>query len=794
VAAALLAVLLVGTASVASASAAEDTTMQEPWSATDEASETEEMEGGTPGTSGVVPPDDSQDPESGPPGEGAVAPETGETESGGPSALDEAPEASIGAGTKGQAEVPEPMAAPAQVPSDETQSGATIVVHVGGDRTGPAAVSSLAGVELALHDAASGAPIATDWSVAVSDDAGQAVFDVPGDATGVAYLVKRTGAPAGWYSEDVVRTGGSGAGVATAYTATTPAIEPGGTYESGSDFMVYPDHGASAIASGGVWQVSRTNPSVPPQCGLDVALVSDLSGSVSDSLSELKTAAKDMVGALAGTPSAVGLYTFAATTGAAVAKTPVTTSANVSMLQEAIDGYAAGGATNWEDGIGQVDGSQYDVVMVLTDGNPTVDSTGGPGSNTFFRQLERGVFAANAVKASGAAVVAFGVGSGVSGAVNAYNLRAISGTTAGVDYFQTEDYASAGEMLVELATASCRGTVSVVKEVVDGDQATAAGGWDITLTPGAGLTGEPVTLTTAADTGAVNFPLAFAPGALSGQVTIAETPQAGYAHLPNEDGSNAVCAVDGEPLPVTNVAVDDTGAFTVPVHAQQSVTCTVRNRVVHDPTWTLAKSSDPVTGSQVETGSEITYTLRADNTGSIDVSDAVVTDDLSGVLAHADLIGQLPSGATLDGTTLTWHVPMVKTGEHAVLTYTVRVHDDAHDKVLRNVATPGGPGTCPDGECSTEHTTPPIEVPPTPGPTPTPTPAPGPGPGGTTPPAGTAPVERPSPLTGAQTGTARPASLATTGDRLAPLALAALVTLAAGAALVIARRVHRTKD
>ena len=66
-------------------------------------------------------------------------------------------------------------------------------------------------------------------------------------------------------------------------------------------------------ASGGIWQNSRVNPVAPTKCGLNVALVLDVSGSVSGSLPALKTAATTFINSLVGTPSSLALFTFAAT-------------------------------------------------------------------------------------------------------------------------------------------------------------------------------------------------------------------------------------------------------------------------------------------------------------------------------------------------------------------------------------------------------------------------------------------------------------------------------------------------
>ncbi len=111
------------------------------------------------------------------------------------------------------------------------------------------------------------------------------------------------------------------------------------------------------------------------------------------------------------------------------------------------------------------------------------------------------------------------------------------------------------------------------------------------------------------------------------------------------------------------------------------------------PGWVLSKTSDPVSGSTVEPGSSITYTLEATNTSQAVVTGAVATDDLSDVLDNATL-DAVPSGATLSGTTLTWAIPTLMPGASEQLSYTVTVNDDATNQTLHNVVTPGTGGNC----------------------------------------------------------------------------------------------------
>ncbi|WP_182141262.1 isopeptide-forming domain-containing fimbrial protein [Schaalia sp. JY-X169] len=135
------------------------------------------------------------------------------------------------------------------------------------------------------------------------------------------------------------------------------------------------------------------------------------------------------------------------------------------------------------------------------------------------------------------------------------------------------------------------------------------------------------------------------------------------------------------------------------------------------PEWTLEKTSDPASGSTVKAGDKVTYTLKVTNSSDeADLHGAVVKDDLSDVLKHAALSGDLAAGLSVDGSTLTWAVPVVAKGESVQVSYTVTVKKDAVNVQLKNVATPDSPGgVCTPDKCSTTH-----KVPPTPTPTPTP--------------------------------------------------------------------------
>ncbi|MGW3267748.1 vWA domain-containing protein [Streptomyces sp. NPDC001056] len=485
-----------------------------------------------------------------------------------------------------------------------------VTVRTGGDRAATDAPAPLAGVRLALFaDPDATEPIGADWARCTSDADGDCSFVVPDTGEGEAnqgriVTVGQVGAPAGWYMNPVLRTGpGSGSGsTASPYRFRTPALQGGATYRSTREFMYSTDNGLPT-RSGGVWQTSRDNPPLPATCGLDVALVLDLSASVGSQLPALKAAADAFTDALTGTPSRLALFSFdqeSPSTSVGVNHPElqsVSTPAGAAAFKSRYADWTLGRGTNWDRALWAVARApeHYDAAVVLTDGNPTrFGSLHGDGANTHFIDVENGVFSANSVKAKDTRVIALGVGSGVAG-VSGLNLRAISGptgfdgdNTGTADYFQTTDYGQAAEQLRGLALGNCTGTLNVVKQIVPSDTtgedvtgAEPAGpGWVFdasTTTPG--VTGLPASETTGADgTGTVTFTPGYGTNEQAA-VTVGEVQHPGY-ELVTQGGRNAVCTdLDtGAAIPVENTASASGPGFTVDVPRQDAVSCTVYNR------------------------------------------------------------------------------------------------------------------------------------------------------------------------------------------------------------------------
>src|SRR5690606_21377758 len=102
----------------------------------------------------------------------------------------------------------------------------------------------------------------------------------------------------------------------------------------------------------------------------------------------------------------------------------------------------------------------YDILVVLTDGNPTVYGASGTQTWTTNRHVEEAVYSANAVKNEGTQILAFGVGDFIAG-VSGDNLRAVSGpeewtgtgSIVDFDYTKTTNWSLVATQLASLASS-----------------------------------------------------------------------------------------------------------------------------------------------------------------------------------------------------------------------------------------------------------------------------------------------------------------------------------------------------
>jgi von Willebrand factor type A domain len=199
------------------------------------------------------------------------------------------------------------------------------------------------------------------------------------------------------------------------------------------------------------------NPPWQQQCPQRIALVVDLSESMGPNLDALKRSASNLIDALRGAPNEVAVVTFGTNALVAVPETNVSAQDDRRQVQNEIDNLSILeddlGATNWDTALTTVRDVQPDVVVLLTDGQP--NAHGKPvieGSDPVDPEhLASAVRAADALKRSGTRIVGLGIGL-LPG--NVGNLMAVTGPTAGDDFYQT-DASGLLDKLYDIASKTC---------------------------------------------------------------------------------------------------------------------------------------------------------------------------------------------------------------------------------------------------------------------------------------------------------------------------------------------------
>lgn len=122
-----------------------------------------------------------------------------------------------------------------------------------------------------------------------------------------------------------------------------------------------------------------------------------------------------------------------------------------------------------------------------------------------------------------------------------------------------------------------------------------------------------------------------------------------------------------------------------------------------EPGYKLDKVADPESGSNVNAGDTVTYTVTGTNTGGTNL-DTEIHDDLSNVLNHAaynndavaTIDGEEVGEVEFDGTKLNWNGP-IGIGKKVEIVYSVKVNDGVSNVEIHNLAGSTAQPTDPNG-------------------------------------------------------------------------------------------------
>ncbi len=309
------------------------------------------------------------------------------------------------------------------------------------------------------------------------------------------------------------------------------------------------------------------NPIFTKNCGLDVVLILDNSGSITiGPLEQEKDAFKSMVVDLFGTPSEFAVISFNTDSVIKQFAGSKQFTDDILAINGAIDtlAYAFDTATNWQDALIDAKSvlpnrtNKQNLIIFASDGNPTVNNENfGTGLVSDGNDLTNAIIAANDVKQTyNTRIITLGIGP----AVNEANLRKISGNLAG-DHYNVDQFDQLAAVLQDLAAGMCGGTITATKKIgVEGNWV-PAGGWSFNIGGQSKITD------------AINGQTEAVELVNGDDYAVVETPQADYslfdASCSISNGGGAVGVFDSANNKVTGIAVD----------TQDIIACTFYNKV-----------------------------------------------------------------------------------------------------------------------------------------------------------------------------------------------------------------------
>jgi len=555
----------------------------------------------------------------------------------------------------------------------------TIVVMKGGDRSASNSVTGATNYASAasgsLFEYTTGTPTlpATVWTQfpGATNASGQASAVVP---AGTYYVREKTAGTGFTNFGPVSSLSYNGAQpyvarVTVQNNQTTYAFPHSNT--SGTPSSWTPGNSGSSSNNGSPFINVRDNGTLPSGCGTNILLVLDRSGSIDPYKDQYEAAAKQFVSSLNGTPTQIGIVSFnsdvnsyqPAQGNSSFYQSPLSLAnpASANTLNTVIGNIynSPDSLTNW-DGVLQAAAQSKsftpdattgqtanpDMVVFITDGNPTTSEVNTSSSNEDLINLSSGIASANLVKNQASRpgmkvkLMAIGVGNGVT----LDNLKVVSGPDEGVD----GDYAAPtipqlGDFLSELAASQCGARVYVRKQITG--QAANQPGWSYTATdPRPGKT--PTYLDGNRTTHSSGNPPVIETGAFFSQLpstptTVNVNEDAAGQPLGNFDLTGVDCRYDSyDGNTQVPGGVKNGLQYSLPVSRGDAIYCTYTNT----PKTTLSVTKTP-DNQVVNAGDDAEFTIQVTNTGANPASGVTLADALPAAGVGGWTISQQPGGA-----------------------------------------------------------------------------------------------------------------------------------------------------
>ncbi|GAB2841437.1 hypothetical protein ACFQ0P_01215 [Microbacterium insulae] len=414
------------------------------------------------------------------------------------------------------------------------------------------------------------------------------------------------------------------------------------------------------------------NPEIPAQCGLGVTLVLDASGSVqqSNAVGAVRSAAEAFLSALSDTGSTARVIQFGSLSQQLAPRATVDAAslAPGGVFRGAVDGYynpipprpsnveikrynsgspssasswsAANSNTqytNWDQSLAQTATDAGDLVVYVTDGDPTAYDFNQPGdpfspgpppdvgtgtdrnAQVAAVTLDRAVTRANQVKQTGARVLALGVGEALQNQASVDRLIQISGPdvarTVGefdievTDVALIRDFDNLGDAVRGLVLELCSPSLTIRKFAQSETDAAylPADGWPMTVTPSVpggfdwilpnGATGPSATVTTTGG-GFAQFQWEPRDETDLSAAAVSEQLQAGFSPGRPGPANDYRCEfrnADGDVRVVTGELTDGgaTASFSLSGIGDEIGTCSVYNSFDYAPEIALTKVNSP---------------------------------------------------------------------------------------------------------------------------------------------------------------------------------------------------------